>query len=123
MKVTHSGKSLTINGRTLTFDQRVDEVVVLSDRVIVELLVDDFDEDDPLKGRNIIALDENGKMLWRIQDRGITRTTKDGREIPESYTGLGLEDDGVVRVSTPFGFDYDLDSETGGISNPVFDKG
>ncbi len=123
MKATVSGKTLTINGRELTFEQEIYQSVELPDRVIVLLHPGDFAKDDPLKGCNIIALDEDGEMLWRIQDRGVTLTTKDGKEISESYTGLGLaKDEKTVRVSTPFGFLYELDPETGQISNPKFTK-
>lgn len=123
MKVTRSEKALSINENVITFDQRIDETVTLSDRVILRLMVDDFDVGDPLVGRNVLAFDGDGRLLWRIPPTGGTRSRPDGTEAPEAYFGLGLDDDGkTVKIGTPDGFEYDLDPETGDISNPVFTK-
>ncbi len=107
----------------MSFDQRVDDFIVLDDRVIVELLTDDFADEDPLAGRNVVCLDNKGELLWRIQNAGVTRTTADGREIPDPFMGIGLDEDGkTIKVGIAMGVDFDLDPETGEITNPVFTK-
>ena len=55
IKASKSGKTLTVNGRTIEFEQRVEDLVVLDDRVIIRLYVDDFAVGDPLVGRNLLA--------------------------------------------------------------------
>ena len=122
MQVSKSGKTLNINGNTISFEQRVNEFVELADRVIVELYVDDFEVGDPLVGRNILAFDENGEMLWRIPATGVTRRSVLGGETPEAFFGLWLGDDGKVKTGTPNGFDWDIDPDTGKISNPIFTR-
>lgn len=64
--------------------------------------------------RNIWCFDKRtGERLWVIeQEKGNN---------PRVFTGASIED-GVLRVGTTQGLDYDLDPETGKISNPVFTK-
>ncbi len=112
MKVTHSDSVLTINGREFAFEQRIQQVLVLADRVIVRFRGKSFADDDPLKGRNIIALDENGEMLWRIQDRGVTRTTKDGKG--RRSKAQKLKDKEVEKEGTPVDVVRESDVKGGG---------
>ena len=114
---------LEINRRKVVFDQPIVDFLVHNDRVIVMFELADEMEDDPDFGRNIFAYDETGKELWRIEDSGIVGPGReDDKEVPWSYTGMGQEADGRIIVSEPFGFEFDLDPETGKISNPVFTK-
>lgn len=123
MKVTVGKNSLVISGREVSFKEEVFESLQLPDRVIVLLNPADFADEDPFSGRNIVCLDEKGELLWRIEDAGVTRSTADGREIPDPFTGIELNDDGkTIEVGIAAGVDFDLDPETGEISNPVFTK-
>ncbi|MDP6805844.1 MAG: hypothetical protein QF902_11045 [Rhodospirillales bacterium] len=123
MKVTKSGKTLTIDGRKLAFDQRVEAMVVLDHRVIIELDADDFELGDPLVGRNILAFDSNGEMLWRIPATGMmVRDDDSSPEAPEAFFGLGLHSDGkTITIGTP-DMIYEVDPETGKIFNGIINK-
>ena len=122
MKVTKSGKTLTINGKKLVFDQRVDEAVTLEDRVIIHLRVDDFEVGDPLVGRNVIALDASGNLLWRIPATGYTVRNRLGLEVPEAFFGLELEEDHkTITIGTPDTV-YEIDPESGELSNATINR-
>ena len=113
MKVSKSGKTLTIEGRNFAFDQRIERIVVLDDRVILELYVNDFEFGDPLVGRNVIAVDKDGNLLWRITETGVMMRDPDGSEAPAAYFNLRLSSDGKnIKIGTP-DMTYDLDPETG----------
>ena len=122
IKASKSGKTLTVNGRTIEFEQRVEDLVVLDDRVIIRLYVDDFAVGDPLVGRNLLAYDAKGELLWRIPATGVMRDSVHGGQTPEAFFDLWMGDDGKVKSATPDGFEFDVDPEMGKISNPVFTK-
>ena len=122
MNVTKSGKTLTIDGRTVVLDQRVEAMVVLDDLVIVELYVNDFKMGDPLVGRNVIALDVDGNLVWRIPDTGVMIRDPDGSEAPEAYYTLRLNSDGkTINIGTPV-MTYEIDPETGRISKGIVNR-
>jgi len=123
MKFKKTGnRSISINSREIAFDQDVYEFVELSDRVIVNLLLDDFPRDRSFDGRNIVCFDKNGKVLWKIQDSGVKVEITYGPTILLGYTGLWRpEGSDTIKVG---GIDwtYDLDPETGHVSNPTHDR-
>ena len=123
MEVDRSGKTLTINGRAIEFDQKVDEVVEFPDRVVIRLRVDDFAVVDPLVGRNILAFDRTGEMVWRIPANGLTRPSRYGGETPGAYFGLWIDKkDGKLKTGIPSGWTFEIDPETGEPSKPEITK-
>jgi len=123
MKLRKTGpKSISVNGNKVEFDQRVDEVVELEDCVIVNLLIDDFPEDRSFDGRNVVCVGEDGKTRWKIEDSGVNVKVSFGPTIRVGYYDLWRpEGDDTIKVG---GIDwtYDLDPETGHISNPTHDR-
>ena len=117
-----SGRNLIVNGRKIRFDQRIEKFVVLDDRVIVALRVSAFEVGDSLVGRNILAFDEKGEMLWRIPATGARRSSRFGGTTPEAYLDLYVGDGGKIHVGSPSGVRFDLDPMTGEISNGVIDR-
>ncbi len=78
---------------------------------------------DALVGRNVIALDAGGKLLWRIPATGVILRDPDGSEGPEAYFGLELEEDGkTINVGSATGWTYEIDPETGKLSNSTFQR-
>lgn len=117
MNVTQPNpKSIEINGRRLEFEQTVDEIITLDDRVIFTLLVDDYEDEDPLAARNVLAFDENGEELWRIASSGYFIERKP--DIPDSYYELTSEN-GQLKAHS-FHYSYDLDPDTGAVSNAEY---
>ena len=115
---------LKINDRQVEFEQPIDEFLVLEDRVIILFEPSEEQEDDPDFGRNVFAFDETGEQLWRIQDSGFTIGSHrdDDSEVRAPYTGMGLKENGRIIVSQQIGCSFDVDSQTGKISNMVLGK-
>jgi hypothetical protein len=104
---------LKISGKEIEFPQRVKKFVSVGSRAIVLLKVSDFEEGDPMVGRNIVAIDEDGKMAWRIEDHGIKVKDWQGIEAPEAFFGLWLENNGkTLKAGVPHAI-FEVDPETG----------
>jgi len=122
MKITYAGNEITVSGRKVTFPQTIDEVIVVEDRVIVLLLADDYKEDDPQRQNNIIALDDAGNLLWRIERPGYNILNQQGEEIQGGYWGIRKLDNGRIVAFIPIGYELNVDLDTGKVSNPMFVK-
>lgn len=123
MKVSFEGARVTIDGKSHQLEYRIDSILVLPDHVIVVFHSESMSEADPNYDRNVIALDRNGKMLWRIQ-RAIGEMHHEGKIYLSPYIGVqwfGDQRRRVVAVELR-GFTHDLDVETGKISNTLFTK-
>jgi hypothetical protein len=85
-------------------------------RLYIKYNVDDVDKiDDMPITRNIWCFDKKtGERLWAIE--------QEKRNTPNTYGRSGFSSDGALRASAQGGITYDLDPETGKISNPVFTK-
>lgn len=67
--------------------------------------------------RNIWCFHKDGKLLWRIQQDA------EDKKYCDIYSGVFIErDTGKLKAATGFGMVYDLDIETGAVSNPDFRK-
>ena len=97
------------------------KVLDLPDRVLVLLDNERYPASDPNKNRNLIAVDKNGRFLWRIEES--KPIMRDGEPDPDPFIGMRLENDGQrVVVCDMDGLTLDLDPKTGGLSNPVFTR-
>lgn len=105
--------TIEINGKHHKFSQEIREVLQLPDRIIIRLLVDDFEEGDPNVGRNVLAFNESGEELWRIEASGYF--VERDPNVPEAYFGVDMTV-GHLRVHGA-DFVYDLDPDTGAVSN------
>ena len=119
MKVSQvAADTISVGGRDVSFGQKIVDVVVLSDRVIVNLCVDDFPKDRKFDGRNIVCLGSDGAVLWVIEDSGARIKGKFGSDMPQGYFNLWrTADTGDLRVDN-IDWTYDLDPKTGRVSNP-----
>ena len=85
-------------------------------KLFISYNVDDVDilDDMPIT-RNIWCFNKKtGERLWVIE--------QEKRNTPNTYGGAVFCSDGALRASAIGGITYDLDPETGKISNPVFTK-
>ena len=108
---------ISVNGQTLEFDQRIKEIIELPDRLIIRLVLDDFPRDRSFDGRNIVCIGEDGKTLWRIENSGVEIEISSGPTILLGYYDLWRPEDGDTIKVGGLDWEYDLDPETGGISN------
>jgi len=115
-------RSISINGHKVDFGQDVYEYIELSDRVIVNLLIDDFPRDRSFDGRNIVCIGKDGNTLWKIENSGVEVGITFGPTILLGYTGLWRPEGGDTIKVGVIDWTYDLDPETGRISNPTHDR-
>jgi len=102
-------KKIIIGGKELVFDQRVAVLIELDDRTIIRLKTDDFDYGDPLVGRNILCFDNEGKMLWRVEDHEMVIGKKD---TPQSFLSLMIGENGEIETDIPDAY-FNINPENG----------
>ncbi len=105
-------KTLLIGGKKVNFGQSVKEVLDLGDRLVVRLYVDDFEVGDMMVGRNIVAFDEDGNELWRVEDHGLRRPG--APDVPDAFFDIHVDEEGRLWGGTP-GIYLGIDLETGKI--------
>ncbi|MCG8548236.1 MAG: hypothetical protein MJE12_28895, partial [Alphaproteobacteria bacterium] len=102
-----------INGLARKFEQRIVKTVEIGDKVMVLLNSDDFKDGDELVGRNIVAVNKEGEIDWRIEYHGFKVRNRKDVEVPQAFFGLWLEDDGrTLRAGVPVA-DFVVDPENG----------
>ena len=115
------GRKLFLGSGTIELEKPIENVLVVRDRVIVAFQYDSYDDDDPNEERNVIAVDERGKFLWRIQRTPSAITDHDGSRMWNAYTGVTLERGGICAYDFD-GICWKVDPETGEVSEPTFTK-
>ena len=108
------GRTITIQGHTISMPCKVACVITLPDRVLVLLNTYELADSDPLVSRNIFALDQEGKELWRIEPSEELFTGKDGKDYPAPWMDLRWAPDGrSLWVHTFYDHTYVLNPQTG----------
>jgi hypothetical protein len=107
----------------LEFPQRISEAVQLSDRVVLLLDEEDFEEGDEMVGRNVLCIGETGDVLWRIVPASAKATEHDPEwAAPEPYDDVWQDPETEkLKVRVP-DITFDLDPETGEISNLHYER-
>ncbi|MEM9684774.1 MAG: hypothetical protein AAF942_15995 [Pseudomonadota bacterium] len=112
-------RKLRIGEKVIQFDYEIADVLTMSDRVIVLFDVLSFAEDDPDTGRNVFAYDANGNELWRIEDARVMVEGELLEKVSHGYTELHRTQDKTLHAWVK-DWRYDLNTETGEISNPKY---
>lgn len=124
MKISFEGKTLRLGDRTIEFEARVAKLNRYGDLLFVRLDDDDYSEQDEFRERNIVAVDADGNIRWRI-DRPPSAPTRRGKRWSSAYVGIdpdtGKEDRPVVAYDI-HGACWKVDPETGKVSDPIFTK-
>lgn len=108
--------TVTIGGRTIELGSPIDETLRIGELLLVRLDLYDLPPDDPMKGRNVLALDKNGEEVWRIEPFWHKVKAKDGsRDIPDSYIGFDLGEDGKLYAYQGIGYICEIDLKSGKI--------
>tara|TARA_R110002110_G_scaffold68574_4_gene185525 strand:- start:248 stop:622 length:375 start_codon:yes stop_codon:yes gene_type:complete len=115
--------TLEIDGRVVRFPQRIFRFVEYQDIIVVGLKVADFDIADPMVGRNILALDRQGNLLWRVEEHGYEYYhSRVDAYVPQPFIGLGVSSEtGKLEGVLPYVY-VTIDEKTGGVSDPVINR-
>ena len=100
------------HGRRIDTDKRIEDVIDMGDKAIVVFYVNDYEMGDMMVGRNILAYDEDGNELWRVEDHGLRRRSE--RRAPDAFFDIRLDQEGRLWGGTP-GVELMIDPETGKI--------
>jgi len=110
---------LEIDGRVFHLGLPINNAIALEDRVVVTVEHYNFPKSDPLRSRNVLALDRQGRELWRIAASPATFTDEQGRTYPCPYMNLHWSPDGKgLVIDCQSGTRLDLDPATGALSSP-----
>lgn len=109
--VSYEGTDINIAGTNVSTDHPVQKIVVHRDRVIA--LLEPPPEIDTAD--NIIALDEDGEMLWRIES-----PSPEG-DMPATFSDIRDVEGKLIAISWN-GNSYDVDIETGEIDYRTWSK-
>ena len=115
--------SLNIEGKIVRLPQRMFRFVEYQNIIVVGLKVADFDVADPMVGRNILALDRQGNLLWRVEEHGYEyyHSRVDGY-VPQPFIGLGVNSKiNKLRGVLPY-VCLTIDEKTGAVSDPVINR-
>jgi len=117
-------RTLNFNGNQIVFDKRIKEFIQVKSQDFVHFRVDDYELGDELVGQNIVAYDEAGNFLWRVEVSGLRRPNRDeeiaeyGPDAPAAFFDIYLEEDGSLWGGTPT-LEYKIDMETGELLDSV----
>ena len=90
--------------------------------VVVLLDFDAIPHDDPRLERNIVGVDLNGRIVWHIERRQ-GRIGPDRKPLPNPYVGFDWDKKRKkLNAYDMGGLCFDVDLDTGKISNPVFTR-
>lgn len=115
------GRRLFLDSGSVELEKPIERAVKFRGRIIVSFSYDTFTPDDPNHDRNVIAVDESGTLLWRIQRTPEAQTNESGERVWNPYVGITLED-GFVRAYDAGGLCWKVDHETGEVSDAIFTK-
>ena len=115
--IVEGAKEAKFGENMVRFEQPVVEHVEDKGRVIVLFNSDFYEVGDMMVGRNIVAYDEDGNELWRVEDHGLRRRSE--RQAPDAFFDIHVDDDGRLWGGTP-GIYLEIDLGTGKI---IGDKG
>jgi hypothetical protein len=131
MKFSYIRNELSINGKKIKFfdaPAKIYKVIMPEDNLAIFMInvYHDRDEDNkPEENRNIFAVNEKGKVVWQIEevpDKYCRKDLNKNEIVKEIYTGIWIDEKGVLKVFIPMGFIFDVDIKTGKLSNPAFTK-
>ncbi len=112
INIVEGAKEARFGENLVRFEQPVVEHVEDKGRVIVLFNSDFYEMGDMMVGRNIVAYDEDGNELWRVEDHGLRRRSE--RKAPDAFFDIRLDEEGRLWGGTP-GVELMIDLETGKI--------
>ena len=91
------------------------------DKYVVVLLNGYYLHETEYHNRNIICLDEEGKLVWRVSNPDLKSLSK--ARTPHAFTGISLKEEDKIEAFTADCFLVDIDIHTGAfVSDWTFTK-
>ncbi|MCG8543220.1 MAG: hypothetical protein MJE12_03310 [Alphaproteobacteria bacterium] len=115
------GRQLILKSGSVELENPAEDILEIQDRYVVLFLDERYERTDPRRERNIVGLDFNGEMLWRIQRTPSARKDLDGNRMPNPYVALEMES-GELLAYDVGGICWTVDPETGAVSDPIFTR-
>jgi len=109
--VSCSGRELNIEGKEIAFDYNIKEFVEHQGKIVVLLEV----PSDEVDNRNVVCLNQEGEVLWRIQE------SPHGTQTDKPYVDLRVEN-GILVADNWTGVQYKVDVRTSEIQEYGFDR-
>ena len=119
LKITPEIKSTIERNKSIPYLGYIDGYVEYKNKIIVryKLCKEMYEAKDFNMATNIWCLDkETSEQIWVIEKPSINLDDR-----MNIYSGIEVQGNKYIAYTT-HGFSYDLDPETGKISNPVFTK-
>ena len=124
MQIDFEGRRLTLGNKTLELEARIREVDQYKNLLFVRLDYENYKQDDPNGERNVVALNADGNIVWRIQQAPSAPVFRGKRRFTP-YIGIELETGNVDRPVVAHdgsGLSWKLNPETGEVSDPIYTK-
>lgn len=91
-----------------TFEFKIKEVLACKNKAYVLLDTAGYDIDLKIKNRNLFCLDEQGRIIWQVQNL---------EDEIDPYVRLYRKESGGLGITSWAGYAYDLNEATGEVSN------
>lgn len=101
------------------FKEKIQKHLIFSGRALI--LLNYMDYSKTYGNRNIFCLNERGDVLWQIKDPNLYRVAG-SKETDAAFVGMRITKDNKLRATSWNSFTYDVDIETGALSNGEFTK-
>ncbi|MCG8542646.1 MAG: hypothetical protein MJE12_00415 [Alphaproteobacteria bacterium] len=123
MKIRIDGEVLEMDGTKVEMEVPILKVDQFESLFLVRLDDRAFDVGDPNAERNIVALDSNGTLRWRIQKTPSAPLNADGQHAWNAFVGVDTNtgnQDRLIEAYDRTGSCWNVNPETGEISDPIF---
>ena len=85
--------------------------VIKTDQYVIVLLNGFFLHETQYHNRNIICLDEQGNLIWRIENPDLVSPSK--KQTPYAFTNITLKENNKIEAFTADCFIVDIDIDSG----------
>ncbi len=128
MIMSYESNAIYFHGKRieiLPLPARICKVVIPTEKIAVILLgMSHMDKEKYDKCRNVFAVNDKGEVVWQIEKSPYEHPGPygSGETIPNPFTGMIVDENGQLKVGDGGGWSFDVDIETGKLSNPRFTK-
>ena len=121
IRMKTQGRRLFLESGSVDLEKPIERAVRFRGKIIVSFLDEAYEESDPNAERNVIAVDESGSLLWRIQRTPSARANLDGSRMWNPYVGISLEEGSVLAYDAA-GLCWKVNHETGEVVDAIFTR-